>query len=59
MILFFSGETAAGRPEKVLCGAASIMLTFTLIRRANGKPCARFLKMHKSRIKKGKKPNNG
>lgn len=55
MIIYFSGETAAGRPEKVLCGAANVMLTFSLIRRANGKPCARFLKMHKYRTKKGKK----
>lgn len=52
MLIFFSGETAAGRPEKVLCGSANVMLTFNLIRRAKGKVSGRFLKMYKSRTKK-------
>lgn len=57
MILYFSGETAAGRPEKVLCGYGNVMLTFNLIRRANGKPSARFKAMYKSRLKKRNKAN--
>jgi len=56
MIIFLSGETAAGKPEKVLGGEANVMLSYILIRRKHGKISKRFREMHDCRIKKkGKK----
>lgn len=57
MIIYLSGETAAGKPEKVLGGTANIMLTYYLIRRKHGKISSRFLDLYKFR--KGKNRGKG